>query len=117
MFDLHHRLNPKMLLFGYSLNVHSHHIRAILSSYTPLPWEKTFILKLKLPVIIYIIIKADNSSCFLGHSKEKAPNKEVKHDGNSCWPLPSSLDCSCGRTSATNSAIFCLAAGVRTAAL
>jgi hypothetical protein len=59
MFDLHHRLKSKMLLFGYSFSVHSYHLRAISSSCTPLSWEKTTILKPKLLVIIHVMLKAD----------------------------------------------------------
>jgi hypothetical protein len=58
MFGFHHRLKPKLLLFGYSFSVHSYHLRAISLSCTPLPWEKTSILKLKLLVVIHVMLKA-----------------------------------------------------------
>jgi hypothetical protein len=56
MFSLHHHFKPKILLFGYSFGIHSYHLR-IISSCMPLPWEKTSILKPKLPVIIHIMLK------------------------------------------------------------
>jgi hypothetical protein len=60
MFGLHHRFKPKLLFFGYNFSVHSYHLRVISSSCTPLPWEKTFILKPELSVAIHVMLKADD---------------------------------------------------------
>jgi hypothetical protein len=59
MFGLHHHFKLKLLLFDYSFNVHSYHLRAISSSCIPLQREKTSILKPKLPVVIHVMLKAD----------------------------------------------------------
>jgi hypothetical protein len=59
MFSLHHHYKPKLLLFGYSFGVHSYDLRIISSPRMPLLWGKTSILKPKLPVIIYIMLKTN----------------------------------------------------------
>jgi hypothetical protein len=60
MFGLHHHFKPKLLLFSYSFNVHSYHLRAISSFCIALSWEKTSILKPKLTVTIHVMLKTDD---------------------------------------------------------
>jgi hypothetical protein len=59
MFSLHHHYKPKLLLFRYSFDVYSYHLRIISSPRMPLSLEKTSILKPKLPVIIHIMLKTN----------------------------------------------------------
>jgi hypothetical protein len=57
MFNFHHHYKSKLLFFGYSFDAHFYHLQIISSPRMSLLWEKTYILKPKLPVIIYIMLK------------------------------------------------------------